>query len=126
MRIIPDCIRDLLIDIEDTTTFNKHYIFSRDSASNLLTKYSYDEIIYHARYCYDGKLLTSFDEASNDYFIIADLSYEGHTFLENIRNNTNWTKVKKVLINAGSFSAKLMIEIAAQIAAAGVTSSLGF
>ncbi len=126
MKINPDCIRDLLIDIENTTTFNKQYVMCNDTDSDLTDKYSYDVVLYHSRYCYEAKLLTSYTPFdSGQYFIVADLSPDGHAFLENIRNNTNWNKVKNALKSAGTYSLKLMIETAAQIASTRVISSLG-
>ena len=41
---------------------------------------------------------------------------DGHRFLENIRSDTNWEKVKSVAKKAGSFSADVIIEIAKNVA----------
>lgn len=121
MKLNPDCVRDLLIDVEENTSFNKYYICSNDEPTPLINKYTYDVILYHARYCYEAKLLNGFQPYdSGKYFIIADLSPDGHSFLSNIRSDTNWNKVKDAGKKVGSFSLDFLKEVAANVVSAAI------
>ena len=53
MKLNPDCMRDILIDIEDTTTINTAWKYDSHNPSKRLLNYNQFEIAYHARYCYE-------------------------------------------------------------------------
>ena len=122
MKINPDCVRDLLLDIEETTSFKKYYTCGRAVSSSLTNKYEYEVVLYHARYCYEAKLINGFTPYdAGDYFDVADLSPAGHSFLANIRSNTNWKKVKDICVKIGSFSLEILTSVAAKVAGDGLS-----
>lgn len=119
MKLNPDCIRDILLDIESKTTFKTYAKYTEpDDFSNLQPKYEVDEIMYHIRQCEHSELFI--DKVS--YFIgggcmVRDLSPKGHEFIANIRKDTNWNRTKSIAKDVGSVSINALTDIASQIIA---------
>lgn len=55
---------------------------------------------------------------------INGLTYQGHEFLNSIRENKTWSKTKDVAKQAGIFSLKMLGEIAQNVASAAITAAL--
>lgn len=47
MKLNPDCVRDILIDVENKSTFNNDVQYLGPEDMKALNKYTYDEIMYH-------------------------------------------------------------------------------
>ena len=114
MELNPDCIRDILFEVEDTTTYDDKFLYKpRDHDSfSRFNKYSIDEILYHFRQC---ELHGLFFKACIDSFEnidIVDLSPAGHEFLSNIRSNTIWSKTKNILEWLGVKSMDIVSKVA--------------
>ena len=97
MRLNPDCIRDVLIAVEENT--DTQNVFSFSSAMQFkppLDKYDYNTILYHIRQCNLAGLLINLREYDcGDSGIIVDLSPSGHEFLANTRTGNVWNKLKE-------------------------------
>lgn len=95
MRINADCIRDILICIEDNTGIRRYctlfdtngvdvkssdFLKLRREVPNyqvpLLEKYGNETLLYHAAYCIKANLATG--ETTDDKIIVSDLTTEGH------------------------------------------------
>lgn len=127
MRLNTECVRDLLLTIEETTTVTDsmdYYIDQNDFPR--LTKYSHEEILYHIRQCKLAELITNANfYDGGDLVIIPDLSPKGHEFLENIRSDNLWNSTKQVASKVGSFSLKSLISIASGILTQTIKQQLG-
>lgn len=77
-----------------------------------------DDILYSVKYCAEAGLITLCPGSHPEQYRvnIRELTPAGHSFLENIRADTNWAKVKSVAKKAGSFSADVIVEIAKSVA----------
>ena len=116
MKSNPDCIRDILIDIEENTTINTGWRYDSLSSSRRLLDYDRFEIAYHARYCYEANLIKDFSIGGNSESIYAlDLTPKGHDFLSNIRENRIWNGVKVVSKKIGSSSLDALIQISSNV-----------
>ena len=133
MRLNIDCIRDLLLCIEDHTGLRKscHFIdssltevvkFTGDEVaiseyqSTLMKKYDNDTLIYHLWYCVEDNLISIFDNSDMQYNIcVQKLTPAGHRFLDTIRHNTIWGKTKKVISGFSSISLRIVEQVASQI-----------
>jgi Hypothetical protein (DUF2513) len=49
------------------------------------------------------------------YVFIEDVTWEGHTFIEAIREDTNWNKIKNYLIQEGKLLSVETIKVAAKV-----------
>lgn len=125
MRLNIECIRDLLLTVEDHTGFNTAIKYSgKDQIFERLAAYEPDEVFYHIKQAELSGLLTKVTWYLSDGCLIHDLSPSGHAFIADIRNNTNWNKTKKIAEQAGSFSLDLLKVIAAGVAKEFISGSM--
>lgn len=84
----------------------------------LEAKFDNDDILYSVKYCAEAGLIALCPGSHPEQYRvnIRELTPAGHSFLENIRADTNWAKVKSVAKKAGSFSADVIVEIAKSVA----------
>ncbi len=116
MKINLDCVRDILISIEEYPEPMKLYI---NDFAKRLPKYGLKEIYYCCLRLYEGGYINSNSEGfiNSEYHTttIGDLTFFGHEFLANIKNDTIWNKVKNVAFKVGSYSFDAITKISAGI-----------
>lgn len=114
MKLNPDCIRDILITIEENVGFMDAIEIGEENYTQceLLKSYSYNEIGYHINQCSLSGFFTQTIASLDGSFIIMDLSPKAHDFLANIRSESNWKKIKEKATNVGSFSLNILSQIA--------------
>lgn len=122
MKLNPDCVRDVLLLTENETGYRKYLMVSRQNCLQLMPGYTEDEILYHITQCQNFNFIKVSD--SLGAVTIMDLTPKGHVFLENIRDNDNWSATKKTASKVGSFSLDVLSNIAASIAAALISKNL--
>ena len=110
MRLNPDCIRDILLTVEEVITPRKDMPCYPDNNYERLSKYTYDEIIYHINQCEIEKLIIV-KKFIDGGLTIRDLSPNGHELLAKIRSDKAWNKIKSTLISIGAFTIKSVLEI---------------
>lgn len=116
MRLNPDCMRDVLLIAEDHVPLNGS--LSMGNLLSLLPNYSKDEIAYTCLKLNEGNLLNILKINSDNVTSVAnisDITYEGHQFLENIRNQSTWEIVKQKLSFLGSSSVQAIMSVASQV-----------
>lgn len=114
MKLNPDCIRDVLLFVEEHTDLKHHVSISRDKAESLIPGYNAEEIMYHVEQC---NLSGFFQRATHDILGNISISYlspKGHEFLDNIRPVPVWDKIK----SKGTSSIPIMIQLAKDFALA--------
>ncbi len=122
MKLNLDCVRDVLIVLEDTenmdNTGNLELIEIND-IENALPDYERKELLYTLRHLIEehyinGEIISSCGEP--DIYEIDDLSWKGHELLKNIRNKPVWEKVKqKALSHVGTVSISVLSALAESI-----------
>lgn len=117
MKLNPDCIRDILITIEDNTGFGKNMSYNLNSTYDLLQKYTFDEVRYHIDQCELSNLITKVNKFIDGSCLIQDLSPSGHQFLADIRSDNNWNKTKSIAKTVGTSSLTAIKEIATNVIA---------
>ena len=126
MRLNPDCVRDILIAIEETANFQEAINNKQLEKSAILQPYSSSEILYHLRQLSWAELIQEFDFYGDTGYSILDLSPKGHEFLNNIRSNDNWDKVKELSKKVGSHSLSALQQIATGVITASINHYLGY
>lgn len=117
MRLNLDCVRDLLLTVEETCDFRNIMRYSKsDNNFKRLKKYSHEEIIYHVNQCdLSGLLIGLSMPDSGDFFALSDLSPKGHQFVANIRDDTIFKKIKSKIIKIGGASLPVIMDLSAKI-----------
>ncbi len=128
MKLNPECIRDILFSIEELSGPNS-LITSTQLANTkfLKDKYSEDEILYHIKQLDWAEYIVtpSKNKTLDGIYFINDLSPIGHEFISEIRNNTNWNKVKSISKEVGSETLTSIKSIAEGVISSAIKASLG-
>lgn len=125
MRLNPDCIRDILISVEQNTNYNEHLLYPQElKKCPALTSYKDDEIRYHIKQCLLANLIIGVTEDLAGNIRIKDLTPTGHEFLANIRSDTVWNKTKNIAAKIGSFSLNALKDIAVGVISEIIKSEL--
>lgn len=119
MRLNPDCVRDILLTVEENTGLRKSITFTGAPVTfPMLVKYPLEEVLYHVQQCdYAGYLVIA-SRGGQGTCIIDDLTPEGHGFLESIRDVAVHEEAKSNFFSkAGAFTIKVFENIAAKVIA---------
>lgn len=115
MKLNPDCIRGILLTVEEKCDFDTPWEYKRNNfESEHLAEYSHAEIIYHIKQAENSALIENvhyYDGGAD--VIICDLTPAGHEFLANTRTESLW---KKVTVKAAGASLPILLEIAKETA----------
>lgn len=115
MKLNPNCIRAILLAVEDDCDFNNPWVYDKHaSLAGIIAEYEHEEIIYHIKQAHKSNLIEGvgyYDDGNLIY--IDDLTPTGHEFLANIRKNSTWQTIIK---NAASMSLPVLIDLAKSIA----------
>ena len=123
MRLNPDCIRDILFVVENNATYS-NYVSEETIFKELTPKYSREEILYHVRQCEHTRLFLKVVHYFGG-FSIQDLSPYGHQFINDIRQDNNWSKTKEIAKSVGSFSLDVLKDISSQVITNLISNQLG-
>ena len=117
MKLNPDCIRDILLDVEQFVTYSRPYDYLEDSQedNSFVAKYDEDTVLYHIRQCEETGYLLDVRWTVVGNCLIGDLSPDGHQFLADIREDTNWNKTKEIAKKVGSSSLSALKDIATSV-----------
>lgn len=114
MRLNPDCMRAVLLVLEDSD-YGKT-VYQKDLYSQLENEYSHEDIDYSISKLKEAGFINarikSYDNGQSPIIYIDDITYEGHQFLSSIRSNTIWEKVKEKLTDKGIDSVLAFSKIA--------------
>lgn len=107
MKLNLDCIRDVLLYLEDNLTIEKHVFkpIELKTLQNDLKQYTPEDIFYsvynlHQIHFIEGK----FNDVSNMKMMfceIENVTYAGHQFLASVRPESIWSKTKSVVSKVG-------------------------
>lgn len=127
MKLNHECVRDLLLYLESHLELNDYYDLAK---SELLETSNFDkEVIYYtamklieAGYI-DGKP----SYASNVLlrFPISSITWEGHKFLDNIRDDGVWRETKGIISKFTSVSVSMLENISSQVITSIISKQLG-
>lgn len=89
-----DLIRDILLKIEE------EYV-STDLCNIEIPNKSKEEVAYHCSLCNEAGLVSDYEVQYGDgeilFFSVGGLTWDGFDYLEEIRNNSNWAKIKDLI-----------------------------
>lgn len=116
MKLNHDCVREFLLYIEDNVEMDQKPVDVRDV---YLKRYSENEIRYAAKKLseagYIKALMQPYDDEIEIY--IKEITWEGHKFLDTIRDNEVWRKTKGFLAKFASVSLSFTADVASQVIA---------
>lgn len=113
MKLNHDCVRDLLLTVEESDQkelLSLHFLLQKDKLQN----YSEEDIFYTIQRLVEAGYINA---STQTYYegqdaIISSITWNGHQFLDNIREKTVWEKTKEKASIVGSVSLPILSEIA--------------
>lgn len=126
MILDSDCVRDVLLAVE-SCDFGER--ITLDVIGKKLPDYSNEQLWYTCLKLGEGGYLDLVTFSMLRMTMpgikqINRLTYQGHEFLNSVRENKNWAKVKDIAGKAGVFSLKMLAEVAQNVASAAIASAL--
>ena len=113
-RLNHDCIRDILLFMEDKMGYKNSFITMEQIIDGLKDKYDEDCIDYHFRLMSrTGFFASKFYSDGMGRF--SGFSWEGHEYLDNIRDQEAWTIVKNATKDLNSISLDVIKELAKEV-----------
>ena len=116
-RLNHDCVRQVLLDIEANLQLEKKS-FSDIITSKTISKYGIDDVTYSLIQLSDAQYIDAsigIFKGSRPLIHVEKITWEGHKFLDNVRDPQVWSKTKKVLKRIESTSITLVSNIASQV-----------
>lgn len=110
MKLDHDCVRGVLLAVEELSGYTEHHlgVFKRLSSNDLmksefLSGYSQADVLYSVSKLDEAGYLncSSFAMLGKTELIVSDLTFFGHEYLDSIKNDTVWKKVKTSMEKAG-------------------------
>ena len=119
MELNKDCVRDVLLSCEELLKMDEEgYMISlsHEELEQVLPNYKTEDIIYTVVKLKEaGFLDVKVTRASGNILVdvrINDITFTGHEFLNDIRDDNNWKKVKAIAKSVGAFSINMIAQIA--------------
>lgn len=119
LQLNKDCVRDILLKCEELLQMNDDGTMNTLQSGDLkevLPDYDLSVIKYSVLKMDEADLINariiSFDDSIVGEFLIFDITYFGHEFIEQIKDDNNWNKVKDVAKKVGSSSIDILLQIA--------------
>lgn len=125
MKLNYDCVRDLLLYLENTLTYENTITINYLSLKN----YSKLDLVYTADKLLEANFIncikSSYVDESGPIIIAKSITYSGHQFLDNIRDNKVFEKTKSILSSLESVSIKVFSETASKVITNMINQQLG-
>ena len=121
MKLNHDCVRDTMLYLENNLELNErtesYFIASK------LNSFEIDDVIYSIRKLVEADYISANPISTIDgpSYIISALTWQGHQFLDNVREPDVWSKAKSKASVVGQVS----IPILSQVASSVITKALG-
>lgn len=114
MKLSNDCVRDLLLFVEEKVGLDQPLNIKFAAIKN----YSLDELIYTAKKLkeagYINATISECIDGSCDIYIYS-LTWNGHKFLDNIRDDGVWKTTKGIVSKFSSVSLGIIENVATQV-----------
>lgn len=108
-----ELVREILLRLEKSDQ-------GVDSAEIVVAEFGPSQIGHHCKWMLQAGLVEGLDgRTMGDVFPVylsLELTWDGHEFLETIRDPQRWEKTKQVLRKSGSWATDLLTEVARRLA----------
>ena len=114
MRLNHDCVRKLLLYLEE----NLECVDDLDLLNVKIDGFSQDDLLYSAMKLNDAKYIKAsilIDIEGKADITISCITWDGHKFLDTIRDNQVWSNTKKILSKVSSASITFASNVASQV-----------
>lgn len=117
MELNHDCVRTLLLEIESNKKIDEYLVEYNFKDNVVFEMYDFNTVIYTLLKLKEAKFLDckiTWSGNNPKFYTIGDITWSGHEFLDNIRDDKTWVEVKNVARKSSSMSLSLMSKLAFQ------------
>ncbi|MEK3817447.1 DUF2513 domain-containing protein [Bacillus sp. FSL K6-1284] len=111
MELKHDCVRDLLLTLEDNLKLNSTLSTSEITALPTMKDYSPADVVYTINKLNEAGFIKSHSYMGGG-LDVSDITYYGHQFLDNIRDPDIWAKTKDTAAKVKGASLSILGEVA--------------
>lgn len=117
MKLDKDCIRGILLALEENPSIHAKWTEEDFSKSFFLKDFSQSEIRYCIERLTEGEYLNvkipneQLKRVGVNFIVVDSLSWKGHEFLDTIRNDKIWDETKQIAAQVGNSSIPVLLEI---------------
>ena len=125
MKLNTDCVRDLLLYLESNLSYQTTHI----CINNIQLKdYCTEDLLYTSEKLIEAEYIDSRIVGDNTppLIIVNDISFKGHQFLNNVRDDKVYSKTKSCLSFLKSTSIEVLSETASKVLTALISKQLNF
>lgn len=115
MKLDHDCVRHLLLEIETNKKIGEPLTEYNFKDNVVFGKYDFETVMYALLKLEEAKYVSvkfGWEDGHIYGYTINDITWSGHEFLDNIRDNHTWKEVKKVANKTTSISVTLLSKLA--------------
>lgn len=117
MKLNPDCMRDILLCLESL-----HYneCTTVDEIAKYLPSYCMDDILCTCVKLHEAEFIETLSKQPIEFILleiiaIKDITYKGHQFISEIREDKIWSGVKSIAGKIGATSLNAFTQIASSV-----------
>ena len=108
MTLKHDCIRDVLLYLEENLG-----LYNLISSNNIkINDYSADDITYTIMKLREAGFIDASGQDLVGIILIKSITYNGHQFLDNIRDDNVWDETKSIISKLSSVSLPIIQQVA--------------
>lgn len=133
MKLNHDCIRDVLLYLEDALCFAEEdcavkfqpIFFHELSSSENLRSYPKEVVFYSIHNLKQAGYISAsirYDLGIYDYCSVSDITFEGHQFLSQIRDDKRWAFIKSATSSIRDYSLAAISSVAEGVTSAAISS----
>nr|AWZ48427.1 hypothetical protein C3495_06180 [Clostridiaceae bacterium 14S0207] len=117
MKLNQDCVRDALLAIEDIGTINNRLSLSDLLNTDFCKKYDINNLGYTVSKLLEAGFInaSTINSLGGKGFIIRSITWDGHQFLDNIRDKDIWDKTKSIISKVSSVSLPILSDVAKNV-----------
>lgn len=116
MKLNYDCVRDIVLTVEETVSFDTIDIEPGTYKNyERLKDYDYEELAYNIHQCNQAGLFALYSETMSMTYMLGDLSPKGHEFAQNIKPEKTWKKILDKLKSIEVVGVSVLIEVAKRV-----------
>lgn len=137
MRLNYDCVRDVLLKLEelltieydeDSESFELQFTDIEQLYNSLSEDYKIEDVLYTVKNLDEAGFISAsfnYGDGCITDCIISDITYEGNEFIDQIRPKDIWSKIKSGFVKVGAVSLPIISDVASSLASSFISAKLG-
>lgn len=120
LKLNQDCLRDLMLELEDKLFINTHIYTDEFRTLEIFNKYSDEDVYYSLKQLIKMGLINGATKNQaatvQPYYIdVYDIEPKGHEFLNNVRDDNVWKETKKRISKFASVSIPVLQQVSTAV-----------